>query len=56
MAAEKDAELMEVTHSVSIPMIRVPRSSGQVYRDKKRLPAAVTDKIKVNGYKIYLQK
>src|ERR1022692_523152 len=34
MAADKDAELIEVTHSVSIPIIGVPRLLGQVYKEK----------------------
>ena len=47
MAADKDAELIEVTHSVSIPIIRIPRLLGQVYREKE---LAVGGKINLNGY------
>src|ERR1019366_4428698 len=34
MAADKDVELVEVTHSVSIPIIRARKTFGQVYRQK----------------------
>ena len=36
MAAEKDAELIEVTHSVSIPIIRAQQTRRQVYKDRIR--------------------
>src|ERR1019366_5461015 len=34
MAADKDVELVEVTHSVSIPIVRARKTFGQVYRQK----------------------
>ena len=34
MAAAMDAGLIEVIHSVSIPIIRAERLSGQVYSEK----------------------
>ena len=55
MAADKDAEFIEVSHSDSIPIIRVHGSSGQVYREKNQRVSAQAVRSKVHGLPDFFQ-